>query len=358
MYYELADSAWPRTGGDNRNSGRTRVRGPENLNILFKAEIPSITLTILPNYLVSSSGIAVSADNFLYVLIGSVLFRVSLKGKIVWSREITELTGTDSMYNSPPTALKNGNAVLTSINKLIEVDQEGGLVKLLDVENSLDDSGISINISNNGKAALTSPTGELKLVDQKNIKLIGSFGYDIVPPAFFDDNSMGVSGYSYAGFCRVTEEGKIVWKSGINADHLPCINTAGFSAVSGAILDRDGSIICNLENYSLFAEWSPERWIARSGQNLAMIDSSGKIIWKYIFPEESGLRWGKYQPVVDGAGKIYVQHKGGIFLFNSQGKLTGSFENKDYPVWSFAIVDKGTIAAIAGGYLLFLGAHE
>ena len=95
-----------------------------------------------------------------------------------------------------------------------------------------DDSGFSPHLTYSGLPILSAIAGAVYLLKKRLWHEIGVYGYDIVTPAVYPDNSLAIAGFAGRGFCRVGLEGEIQWATHLKeADLLPTLNHEHIAAV-------------------------------------------------------------------------------------------------------------------------------
>jgi hypothetical protein len=118
---------------------------------------------------------------------------------------------------------------------IIAVD--GHIDDLVEFEEPMDDSGLPANITHAGWPVVSSLHGTVYLLGDGRWVAIGDYGYDIVCPALYDDDSLAIAGYGGAGFCRVDLDGAIRWQSQLReVDLVPTVNRRQVAAV-GSVND-------------------------------------------------------------------------------------------------------------------------
>jgi outer membrane protein assembly factor BamB len=283
---DWARSCWPRNGVDQGNRSQSSVTGPVNNRLRWRLPLPKLVLqkrnrSPLP-------AIAVADDGSLRVTSCGVLHAVSMEGRLLWSRSLrTTGSGTQSVlaFSAPVTLPSNRVFVATTHDKAIEFDSAGQILHTYEIEGPLDDSGFAPNVTADGRVLLTAIPGELSILNEGATRTIGSYGYDLPPPAIFDDGTLAVAGYYGAGYCRLRTDGTFVWKSRLHqADGLPSIARDQFSATHSlndgcsVIFDPEGQECGRIPWSALFAESLDDGWARpRFRSSPGPASSSGSI---------------------------------------------------------------------------------
>jgi outer membrane protein assembly factor BamB len=304
------------------------------------------------------------------------LSRLSRDGKLAWTVDLStfeptvhsagpEDSAADSeaaagraFHHSLPTALAGGRTLVTTGRMALVFDADGRLERSVQV-GGLDDSGPSPNVSSAGEALLTTVSGELLLWHEDRTRPVGEFGYDLLPPALYADDSMAISGYEGAGFCRVRPTGEILWQTSLReADLMPTVSRAQLAAVGSLNQERsafyaeDGQELGSYERPAVFAESLDGGWIALAWDSVARLTSAGKTIWRASVETEPD--WGSHGPVVDGRGHVYVQDGEHLVGLDPDGTpamrvRVGAGAGPVFPV------APGVFGAIVGPELLLIG---
>jgi hypothetical protein len=234
--FDLAQTVWPRFGGDRANRSLLSIPGPHTIPIWQKILLPTHDGT--PSHMKkTTSGVIVMPDETLRVLHAGLLIAVTLDGTILWQVDLSALVSEDEHWiSSLPTALQNGETLLLLPNELLLVDRFGGVRRQnyqitsdagevsAPGSNCPDDSGFSPNLTYNGLLILSAITGEVYIFTKNRWQEIGVYGYDIVTPAVYPDNSLAIAGYG-RGCCRVNLYGESQWTTHLRgADLLPTLN--------------------------------------------------------------------------------------------------------------------------------------
>jgi hypothetical protein len=223
----------------------------------------------------------------------------------------------------------------------------------------MDDSGPSPNVTRSGVPILSTIAEGVFAWEPDGLRRIGVFGYDVVPPAIYDDDSLAIAGYAGSGFCRVGFAGERRWTTELReADLLPSIQTSQVAAVGSrndrcsVVYSASGDPLGVHPCAAVFAEYPDGGWIAVSDCAIARIDAAAeKVWWSEI---ATTLHWGTLGPIVDAAGNIYVQDGESLVALDPGGTAM-------FSVWLGKSVGPlfpatpGRFAVIADGVLRFIG---
>jgi outer membrane protein assembly factor BamB len=376
-------SLWPRSGGDIGNRSRLSVPGPSRAHILRRIALHGVLPAARGTYPRSAGGM-VAFDGTLRVAFRGMLYAFTNQGEMLWARDLrtyviipdeyarSEETDSDLPtdddfeaigddygveYHSLPSLIGQSNTLITMSNTAALFDTHGQLVARIEVPLS-DDSGLAPNCDTEGIPILTTIHGSVSRWNYTGLHEIGMFGYDIVPVAVFADNSLAIAGYSYKGFCRIHQNGTLIWQTTLkDADLLPTINQQQFSVV-GSLNDRcsmiftpDGTPIGTYPHPALFAEYHDGGWIALSEKAIARLSTSGSVQWQHTI---AAPRWSRSQPLVDSNGQVYVATEQHIVAFAGNGHKVFEIELDAEPGPLFP-VRAGVLATIVGDELIFVG---
>jgi hypothetical protein len=349
---QFANSYWPRSGGDRGNRSHASIPGAEQGKILLEVSLPRSyrqKKKRRPRY----SGCVVTDEETLRVVSDRILSAVTFDGEIVWAVELKDAQGRFSPYCSLPVALRNGACALTLRNSLQIFDKEGELQQQTCIPAPLDNSGLSPNITYNDHFIITCITGEVFWINSPEIIEIGCFGYDIVPPAIYPDNSLAIAGYYATGFCRVHPATNKMWTTSLKeADLLPTINQHQIAAVGSlnddisAFFSPEGKLLGQYAKAASFAEYSPNEWIALTEAWIAKLTLEGREIWRYPLQRGLECNWGQCQPVVDSVGRIYFGDGNAVVCLDYQGNQV-FFAMLPEPL-------RGGLSVIAPGRIAFI----
>lgn len=342
--FEMADTPWPRTGGDRGNRSNSRLAGPVEGRILQRVELwggPGI------------QSVVVASDGSLRVTCGHNLFALSPEGDCLWSLPLAEA-------HSAPVALVGGRTLLTVDDAVWVVDGRGKRELTLGWEATCDDSGPSPNLSLCGEPIMTSPEGPVSVLRDWSWHDLGVFGYDVVGPAVYDDGSLAIAGYFGHGFCRVDTDGTILFRSGIReTDLLPCVNRAQTAAVGSLnksrswFFDPIGRELGSYPAPCLFAEYPGNQWVAAGSESLSRLTQEGEVVWRRELPIAGD--WGLRQPLVDAEGHIYATLLAGVIGLDPDGKRLFQLQLGAARVGPPTIIAPGRLALLAEDELLLIG---
>ncbi len=346
---ELAKSIWPRSGGDAGNTARSDRAGPSRGEVAWRVELP-------PRALVRHArrGVVVGEDGLLRAVANGWLVGVELGVGIRWATRID-----DPDCCSLPTALADGTTVLGTSRGMALHGCSGELLRFIPSELPLDDSGSSPAVTRGGALLATCPTGELLRLEGEAWVAVGDYGYDLVPPALFADDTLAVAGYAGAGYCRVRLDGQRVWRTELkDADLLPVVSSRQDSA-AGSVNDEvthfyreDGARLGVYPRAAIVSE-HPSGWAALSDGELALLDPGGAPLWtRPLAFERRG--WGVQQAIVDGAGNLYAPTARGVVSFAADGRERFATELEGARGSALALVEEGAFALFAGDALLIL----
>ncbi len=366
--FDLAQTVWPRFGGDRANRSLLSIPGPHTIPIWQKILLP--TLDVTPSHMKkTTSGVIIMPDETLRVSHAGLLIAVKLDGTILWQVDLSGLVSEDEYWiSSLPTALQTGETLLLLPNGLLLVDRFGGIRRQdyqitsddgeVSADGSIcpDDSGFSPNLTYNGLLILSAITGEVYIFKKNVGQEIGVYGYDIVTPAVYPDNSLAIAGYYGRGFCRVNLDGELQWTTHLTgADLLPTLNQEHIAAVGSlnekcsAFFRSDGQQIGEYHHAAKFAAYPDGGWIALSKQRLARLTLEGKELWgREMYPGDS-LSFVE-QPLVDKDGFIFARQKEGFLCCDAHGRIV--FEVKlSHPA-------QGLMSIVAPGVVVYTQENE
>lgn len=353
----LAQTVWPRSGQDRGNRSKVDVAGPSQPNICFQLDLPQGEPQ--GTRLTRGGGIVVVGDGSLRVAKGGFISAISQHGQVIWVKQLLNDAATPTRYHSAPLALGHADVLLTLQDSYVIIDGHGELRQQVKFDDSLDNSGTSPNLTLDGRLIITSRLGEVCLSSGQGWQRVGNFGYDIVPPALFDDGSLAISGYAGKGFCRVGLDGELIWQTSLHdADLLPTVNQHQFSAVGSindeisAIFSPSGERIGQYEQPAVFAEYIDAQWIALSHQSIARLSPAGELIWQH--PLKTDIMWGALQPIVDQQGRIYAAGKRGIICFDPKGSILFTFPTNGQIASSLSIIAPSKLAFIVANQFIVL----
>jgi outer membrane protein assembly factor BamB len=343
--WRLADSPWPRTAGDRRNSRHVEVEGPRRgrLRRVFECAGEG-----------GRGGLAVAADCSLRMTLEGRLWAFDSDGGLLWKLEPFEAASG----MSSPLLLADGTCIVTAGRELLFVSASGVELARVDTGLRLDDSGPALNLAPDGTLILTTMYGELFGLRGSELELLGSgLGYDLVPPAIDDDGSMVLAGYAGKGLVRVDPRGAIVWRSDLRyADLLPTIDREGRAAGGSLneresrILARDGRLLGSWPAAATFAA-ADEGWVALSEDALAGLGHEGELRWQ----RNGGARgrWGSLGPAIDRLGRVHAPCSAALVVLESDGRERFVVPLPGAPS-DLALVGDGRVALVLGDGLYFV----
>jgi len=219
-----------------------------------------------------------------------------------------------------------------------------------------DDSGCAPNVTAMGQILHSSINGEIWCVDMSDAREVGCYGYDVLPPAIYPDNSLAIAGYYGDGFCRVSLDGQMIWKTDFKeADMLPTINQDNIAAVGSKNENKSeffsptGALLGMYARAAVFAEYSPDSWIARSNKWVAKVTVEGNEYWKHPLCDETN--WGHSQPIVDSEGRIYLIDDGKLLCLSGDGEIVFSTDVHGNSWGGLSCVAPGKMAYVGAGML-------
>lgn len=364
--FELAHTVWPRFGGDRANRSLLNVSGPHAMPTWQKIPLSACqaAYSLRDNY----SGVIIMPDESLRVLENGVLSAVTFAGTILWQLDLSALdVGDEEVHDtfSLPTATQAGETLLVRGDAFLIVDNAGNCrrERTLSGEGhnkicALDDSGFSPNLTSSGQPILTCCDGGVYAFKDGLHHEIGVFGYDIVTPAIYPDDTLAIAGYASTGFCRVSLDGRIRWKTAFfYADLLPTLNHRHIAAVgslnddTSAFYKPDGSQIGEYQHAAKFAVHPSGDWIALSKQRLARLTLQGDEIWSCALQAGESLSFVE-QPLVDKDGYIYVRQKEGFLCIDEHGHKAFEVQLSSLPQGPMSILAPGVVAYTLDGELV------
>jgi hypothetical protein len=309
------------------------------------------------------SGVVVAADGSLRVCHAGVL---SAWGPDVSPKWEVDLAAYRKLARpalpfgaSLPTVLADGSTLIQLRGGVLRVSVDGGGVEAFALDASLDDSGMSPNVTQDGYPLVPSVTGELYILRDGLWATVGDrgYGFDILCPALYADGSLAVAGYYGTGFCRVELDGRIRWQTDLReADRLPTINRAQVAAV-GSLNDKvsvffapDGSRLGRYPRAAVFTAYGDE-WIALSASRVARVTTLGEELWAREVSVHRLLA-GVMQPVVDVDGYIYIRHDAGVLCCAPDGATVFELALPATLPDPVSIIAPGVLAVIHGDMLL------
>ncbi|GCE15802.1 PQQ-binding-like beta-propeller repeat protein [Tengunoibacter tsumagoiensis] len=355
--FELAQSVWPRFGGDQANRSRVPVPGPHTTPRWHTISLANAH----ENSKHQQSSVIVMPDESLRVCSMGVLSAVKLDGTILWQLDLSPFVRKDVVITSLFTALSSGETLHFLVNAVLIVDARGNPSRYAALP-TYDDS-CSPNLTYSGLPLTVSMRGQVSVLQGTVWQPVRTdFGLDTPTPAVYNDNTLAIAGYYGTGLCRVSLDGQIYWRSSLlQADLLPTINHAQIVA-GGSLNDHlsaffapDGKQMGEYPHAAIFAEYVDGGWIALSEQRLARLTENGKERWSIAVNTLQYSSFDAKQPIVDRDGYIFVQQGGSLLCCDEQGHK--AFEvplpevSKLCPI---SIVAHGTLAYVDQNEL-FLG---
>jgi hypothetical protein len=366
--HNLAQTAWPRFGCDRANSSLLNIVGPHSAPSWKRIVLPSSGAD--PNSArKTTGGVIVMPDNTLRVLSGGVLSVVAFEGTILWQIDLRKRVSKDSHWiASLPTALESGEALLLLPREMLLIDGAGKVrvqhyrvISDATVSTNRvfpEDSGYSPNLTYNGQTVVTPSGGEVYLLEGNGWREMGVYGYDVLTPAIYPDNSLASAGYARQGFCWVAPDGTIIWRTALHeADLLPTLNRDEVAAIGSlnekrsAFFRPDGQQLGEYPHAATFAVYPDGGWIALSKERLARLTLEGKELWSRAIEHADTYTWVE-QPVVDKDGFIFVREQEGYQCLDAQGKVVFEVRLARPTEGLASIVASGVIAYVQEGELV------
>ena len=140
-----------------------------------------------------------------------------------------------------------------------------------------------------GGNILINGRGSSYLLDERGgqVREIGSFGYDVLPPAVLSSGEIAVAGYAYTGACLVDESGKILWRRPDFEDADSLVTANKFSEIAFGNLNDEVSLVVSSAGRDLFkvpfsATFSehPSGWISCSEGQVRLLSRTGSTLWE------------------------------------------------------------------------------
>ena len=353
----LARSPWPRSGGDQANRSAAAVPGPHVMPRFRHVPLPS---SATPSDHADVSGVVVATDGSLRACHRGVLSALTRTGTVLWQ---VDLAGTrrpsDPLWHGLPTALDDNQTLVPLPYALTLVAADGRIDNTVGCEDILDDSGLPPNITSSGWPIVASLLGSVYLLRDGQWVAIGDggYGYDIVCPALYDDDTLAIAGYCGTGFCRVALDGTIRWQSRLReADLVPTVNRRQVAAVGSlnegvsAFFAPDGTQVGHYAQAAVFAAYGDD-WVALSKTRLARLSPEGAELWGQDVPMQR-VRGRIVQPVVDAEGYIYVRHDEGLRCCDAEGRCVFEVTLPSTRPDPLSIIAPGAIALVSEDELL------
>src|SRR5438105_9807862 len=107
----LADSLWPRFGGDRANRSTSAAAGPHAAPVFHRTRLPVSAVISTAN--ANVSGVVVAPDSSLRVCHAGVLSAVTLDGALLWHTDLAVFSQGDApLWHALPTALQTGQTLV------------------------------------------------------------------------------------------------------------------------------------------------------------------------------------------------------------------------------------------------------
>jgi hypothetical protein len=234
------------------------------------------------------SGVVVVADGSLRACHRGVLSALTQTGTVLWQVDFAaRVTDDVALWHGLPTALDDNRTLVPLQYALTVVAADGRIDDTVGCDDSLDDSGLPANITRSGWPIVSSPLGSVYCLRDGQWLAIGErgYGYDIVCPALYDDDSLAIAGYYGTGFCRVGLDATIRWQSRLReADLVPTVNRQQVAALGSvndgvsAFFAPDGTQVGAYAQAAVFAAYGDD-WVALSKTRLARLSPDGTELW-------------------------------------------------------------------------------
>ncbi len=314
----LADSSWPKMGGDLANTRRWRGRLPDDFRIAEIAILPSDTVPQLRGIgsgALGPQGLVISHAGFLTCI---------REREIVWQTNVSAALEVRHGNYSPPTILEDGSIVVTGSMRGVLLSSHGEILESVQVKVSTDDSGVAPTPLSPGYV-ITCIMGDVHIVESGQSRCLGNFGYDIVPPAVFSNGDLLISGYGEAGLVRIGQDGRRSWSvTKISPDYVPTINGHSECAVgcknqkTSFVVASDGTLLFRIPESRIFGVDSQERWVSASDSVLSVHSRDAQEIWSVDIKAKFG--WGGCGFVVDRDDAILLVDDGELCAFQEGSK--------------------------------------
>ncbi|MEO8612859.1 MAG: hypothetical protein ABI690_33505 [Chloroflexota bacterium] len=352
-------SIWPRSGGNRSNQSRISVPGPTKGEVFKKVRLRGLDRDEQGNRPETAGGV-VAADGSLRVVSHGVLYALSPKGKILWYRSLPKYIPetlaewgiavhlTDDDFKAVPCwhsllCIMNHDCILLTICwNAIVLDGYGKIIDQISIANP-DESPLSPNLTLNHKPILTTTYDGVFIWDKNGLVDLNVNGYDIVPPAVYDDGTLGISAYSGYGYCRVQVDGTVVWKAApYFADLVPTINHAQYAAVGSlddefsVIFSPDGQSVGRYNAPATFAVCANDEWIALSEKQVARLTHTGEVLWTFPISLDH-YAWRRSQPIVDSQERIYFPDNRQLVALEGDGREIWKLKLSDDPLSIFPV---------------------
>ena len=155
---------------------------------------------------------------------------------------------------------------------------------------------------------------------------LGSFGYDVLPPAVLLTGEIAIAGYYGSGACLINERGESLWARPDfrEADSLVSVNRfneiafGNLNEGESLVVTKSGVDVFKIPFYGTFSE-HPDGWVIAGRGLLGLVDRLGQQQWKKAVANE--IKLGMEQASCDIDGRIYLPVKGGIAAFDRTGEM-------------------------------------
>jgi hypothetical protein len=307
------------------------------------------------------AGIAVRSDGSLAITNAGVLSCWTRDGELLWSTDLAELQQDDDLrlFHSAPVALADGGVLVTLRHTFVVFDADDHLSQQVDDELGMDGEWFAPNFTQDGHLITTSDIGRVAVRRGESWEEVGWFGYDIVPPAVYDDGSLAISGYFGSGLCRVGLGGTIRWQHKLDVDLTPSINSQQIVA-AGSLNDSKslfvtayGDKVGEYGAAAVFAEHLDGTWIARSEYNVARVTSESDVVWTRTI--DTPEHWSQMQPIADKVGRIYVAAAGSVICYDAEGSVVFTHQVDGGQPLALSPIGEHEMAYIVGDECVIIG---
>ncbi|GHO83223.1 hypothetical protein [Dictyobacter formicarum] len=218
----LAQTVWPRFGGDQTNCALSPISGPHTTPIWRKISLPVHHSVRSPDR-ETISGVIVAPDGTLRICHAGMLSAVTFNGTILWQLDLGDVMPEDERFvYSLPTALQTGETLLVLPDALLIVDRLGNIQGKVNKLPTLNREQIAAVGSTDGFSAFVRSDGTQ----------IGEYNHSATFAEYIDGGWIALSKQRLA---RLTTEGKEVWGCEIS-------RTTNLIFVEQPLVDRDGFI--------------------------------------------------------------------------------------------------------------------
>ncbi len=119
---ELAESCWPRAGGDRANRSHVSIPGPDKGEIIKEIELP---IEENEDFFRGVWGCVVTDHNDLRVLYRGVLTALTMEGDLLWYVRLSDIPDMVPGYQLCPVAIKDGGCLVPLENGIVILDNQG-----------------------------------------------------------------------------------------------------------------------------------------------------------------------------------------------------------------------------------------